>query len=64
LKIFTDINLLKGQRTGRQCFEILTALLKKNAKFMPALMQFRILDALGEVLENPSENTQILIKAI
>lgn len=47
LKVFTDISLLKGYKTGPACLEILGSLLRKDRNFLAAVMEFRVLDLLA-----------------
>lgn len=64
LKVFTDINLLKGEKTGPACLEILATLLRKERSFLPAVMEFRVLEQLAELFETKEECHEIMARAI
>lgn len=64
LKVFTDINLLKGYKTGPACLEILATLLRKERGFLPAVMEFRVLELLSELFETKEECHEIMGRAI
>lgn len=64
LKVLTDISLLKGQRTGPVCLEVLATLLRKDHSFLPAVMEFRVLEQLAELFESKEECVEIMAGGI
>ena len=64
LKVFTDIGLLKGQKTGPACLEVLASLLRKDRNFLGAVMEFRVLELLAELFESKEECSEIMGRSI
>lgn len=64
LRIFTDISLLTGAKTGLYCLRILQALLQKDREFLRQLMEIRILEKINDVLERRELEPAVLAEAI